>query len=233
MRTEKGISRLRSTSAGLFLVASGAIILAGVGFLIYHDTTTWGKDITLILFGSRTSEPISLGIGARAIHYLLTDFALLFFGLSILIIQSAKSMRMEERELETSYSEESLSSPSRLTAKLTIKVLSTGVFPVKLHDLKTTFIVNEVTLSPLPLNEEEYKIPARKNLQLTLTWSVTGYAAETLRSTNEYTIYLMLRGEASCLLYKTLFTCVRRHETVFMLDSEKPLTDPPHEKRGD
>ena len=212
MRKKKGISRLSSISAGLFLVASGVILLALVGYMIYHDVTTWSKDITFILFGPREGEgePIGLGIGVRVIHYLIIGLALLFSGLIMLITQSTKSIHIEEREIEMSYSKESPSSPSKLTANVIIDVLNKGVFPVKLSEVKTTLMLNEVTLDPPIFNKEKYTIPARKNQQLTLTWSKTGDAAKTLHSTNEYTLYLRLQGEASCLLYKTPFICVRR-----------------------
>ena len=79
-------SRLRAYTtrvnlAGLFLTAFGSAILAWVGWLIWHDVTVWGKDITLIFFGSRTGEPICLGIGMKVIYYFLISLTLLFSGL--------------------------------------------------------------------------------------------------------------------------------------------------------
>jgi len=67
--------------AGLFLVAFGSIILAWIGWLTWYDMTSWGKDIALIFFGSRTGENISLGIGMKVIHYFLIGLALLLSGL--------------------------------------------------------------------------------------------------------------------------------------------------------
>jgi hypothetical protein len=49
----------------------GSILLAFIGWLIWYDLMLWGKDLTLILFGSRTGEAISLGIGMRLIHYII------------------------------------------------------------------------------------------------------------------------------------------------------------------
>jgi hypothetical protein len=72
---------LLSNFAIFSLTVSGLIILAWVGWLIWHDTAMWGKDIPLIFFGSRTGEAISLGIGMRVIHYFLIGFALLLSGL--------------------------------------------------------------------------------------------------------------------------------------------------------
>jgi hypothetical protein len=73
--------RLLSNLASLFLTAFGSIILAWVGWLTWHDTTVWSKDIALIFFGSRTGEAISLGIGMKIIHYFLIGLALLLSGL--------------------------------------------------------------------------------------------------------------------------------------------------------
>jgi len=70
-----------SNFASLLLNAFGSLILAWVGWLTWHDMTIWGKDVTLIFFGSRTGEAISLGIGMKAIHYFLIGSALLLSGL--------------------------------------------------------------------------------------------------------------------------------------------------------
>jgi len=67
--------------SGLFLVASGLIILAWVGWLTWYDMTTWGKDITHIFFGLRTGEAINLGIGMKVIYYFSIGLALFLLGL--------------------------------------------------------------------------------------------------------------------------------------------------------
>jgi hypothetical protein len=71
----------RVSPISLLLTASGAIMLAWVGWLIWNDLTTWGKDLALILFGFRTGEAMSLGLGVTAIHYLLVGGVLLALGL--------------------------------------------------------------------------------------------------------------------------------------------------------
>lgn len=71
--------------ASLFLVAFGVAILAWVSWLTWSDITWWGKDIAIVLFGSRKGEAISLGIGMRVIHYLLIGLALLPAGLAIFL----------------------------------------------------------------------------------------------------------------------------------------------------
>ena len=70
---------------GLLLIFFGSIILVWVGQVTWHDITVWNKDISLILFGSRTGEHISLGIGMKVIHYFLIGLALLFPGLAIFL----------------------------------------------------------------------------------------------------------------------------------------------------
>jgi hypothetical protein len=81
MRTKLDLSHLLPNVAGLFLAASGLIILAWVGWLTWYDITSWGKNIALIFFGSRTGEAISLGIGMKLIHYFLISLALLLSSL--------------------------------------------------------------------------------------------------------------------------------------------------------
>ena len=77
--------RLLPNLAGLFLAAFGLFVLAFVGWLTWYDMTTWSKDITIIFFGSRTGEHISLGIGMKVIHYFLIGLALLLPGLVTLL----------------------------------------------------------------------------------------------------------------------------------------------------
>jgi len=74
---------LLSKLSGLFLVAFGSLILVWIGWLTWHDMTTWGKDLTVILFGSRTGEPIDLTIGMRVIHYFIIGLTLLLTGIVI------------------------------------------------------------------------------------------------------------------------------------------------------
>jgi len=73
-------SRL-SKVASPILITFGSTILAWVGWLTWHDITTWGKDLALIFFGSRTGEAISLGIGMKVIYYLLIGSTSLVIGL--------------------------------------------------------------------------------------------------------------------------------------------------------
>jgi len=88
MGAKLDLSHLLPNVAGLFLAASGLIILAWVLWLTWYDMTSWGKDIALIFFGSRTGEAISLGIGMKVIHYFLIGLALLLSGLLIFRLRS-------------------------------------------------------------------------------------------------------------------------------------------------
>jgi len=80
VRAKLVLSRLLPNVVGLFLVAFGSVILVWVGWLTWHDMTLWGKNISLIFFGSRIGEAISLGIGMKVIYYFLIGLALLFTG---------------------------------------------------------------------------------------------------------------------------------------------------------
>jgi len=80
--------------ASLFLTAFGSIILAWVGWLTWYDMTVWGKDITLIFFGPRTGEAISLGIGMKVIYYSLMGLAPLFLGSSTFLRRRGKAIEL-------------------------------------------------------------------------------------------------------------------------------------------
>ena len=79
---------------GLFLSAFGSAILGWVSWLTWHDVTVWGKDLSLIFFGSRTGEPISLGIGMKVIYYSLIGLALLISGLGIFLRRRSKVVEL-------------------------------------------------------------------------------------------------------------------------------------------
>ena len=62
----------------LFMIFLGFVTLVWVGEIIWTDLTFYGKSLSIILFGSRIGENISLGIDMRLIYYLL-------FGLNLLV----------------------------------------------------------------------------------------------------------------------------------------------------
>jgi len=71
---ERHLSRL-AKPVSLILIGFGSAILVWICWLTWYDMTTWGKDLALIFFGSRTGEAISLGTDLRVIHYLLIGLA--------------------------------------------------------------------------------------------------------------------------------------------------------------
>ncbi|MGD8506711.1 MAG: hypothetical protein PVF15_08620 [Candidatus Bathyarchaeota archaeon] len=72
--------------ASLFLAASGSIILVWIAWLTWYDMTSWGKDITLIFFESRTGQTISLGVDMKVIHYFLISLILILSSLPMLCL---------------------------------------------------------------------------------------------------------------------------------------------------
>jgi len=90
MRTKLGLSHLLQNLAGLFLTASGLVILAWIGWLTWYDVTSCGKDLALIFLGSRTGEAISLGIGMKVIYYFLISLVLLLSGLFAFLQRGSK-----------------------------------------------------------------------------------------------------------------------------------------------
>ena len=66
------------------LLVVGSMALFQVGSVMWNDVTVWGKDFSLIFFGSRAGESISLGIGLQIIHYYLIGTLLLFSAIVLL-----------------------------------------------------------------------------------------------------------------------------------------------------
>jgi len=79
--TRRHLSSLLRNLVGFVLAALGLYTLTWVGWLTWYDITTWSKSLALILFGSRTREAISLGIGMKVIHYFLISLVLLLVGI--------------------------------------------------------------------------------------------------------------------------------------------------------
>ena len=94
-RAKLDISHLLPNVAGLFLAASGSIILAWVGWLTWYDMTTWSKNIALILFGSRTGEAISQGVGMKVIYYFLISLALIMSGMFAFLRNRSKASKLQ------------------------------------------------------------------------------------------------------------------------------------------
>ena len=85
MPLESILSKLRLTRLmphiiEVSLIGGGLILLAWVSSLVWIDISYWAKDIDIIFFGSRTGEPISLGIGMTVFNYFLISMALIGTG---------------------------------------------------------------------------------------------------------------------------------------------------------
>jgi len=65
----------------LILFAIAVLTLGWILWLVWYDITVWSKSLSLIFFGDRTGEAMSLGIGMRGIHYVLVGSAFLLLGL--------------------------------------------------------------------------------------------------------------------------------------------------------
>ena len=77
-------------------IAIAAATLIWVGWLTWIDLTTWGKDLGSIFLGSRTGEPISLGIGMTVLHYFLIGMIFLSSGVILFLRNRITAKRTEQ-----------------------------------------------------------------------------------------------------------------------------------------
>ena len=113
-----GFYRLFPNIIVLSLVASAALILAWVSWLTWADMTEWGKDLGSIFFGSRASEPLSLGIGLTVMHYFLIGLSLLATGLVLLSRNRILAMKPQ---LATLMGSQKVNVNQRLNANSAVK----------------------------------------------------------------------------------------------------------------
>ena len=83
----------------LFVV--GALVLVWVGSLTINDITVWNKDLGTIFFGSRTGEPISLGIGMTLINYVFVGVAFFFAGAALFVRNSMQTNSEQQMVMRT------------------------------------------------------------------------------------------------------------------------------------
>jgi hypothetical protein len=191
--------------ATMLTIGAGVILLAWVGWLIWYDITTWQKSLDLILLGSRLGEVMSLGIGAKAIHYVLLGVALLPVGVIVLVMESVKSVRINEGRHEIRYAEASGSSPSQLNARITMAVINNGMVPVTLHDMDVELALGSVKATSLFFKGEGFTVLPRSEREFVIGCRVMGEEADALYKATEYHTRLMLQGNASATFYKTAF----------------------------
>jgi hypothetical protein len=203
----EGLRRFPLLSVGLLLTASGVILLAWMGWLVWYDVTMWGKDAASILFDPRSGEVMSLGMGVRAFHYLVLGLMFVVIGPVTLIMHSANSLSMTMERLETSHTESSKSVPTQLTVKITVNVWNDGVFPVQFRVGDVQLNINNLDVSAKRRQyalfvETEYTIPRSGGCQFMVSCSVTGEDANTLFLAKKWKYLMVVNGEASCGLYK-------------------------------
>jgi hypothetical protein len=198
-----GLRRVSLLPIGLLLTVSGVIFLAWMTWLVWHDVTVWGKDVASIFFDPRAGEVMSLGLGARAFHYLVLGLAFCFIGPATLIVHSANSLSMTMDRVEASHTASSKSVPTHLTAKITVNVLNDGVFPVHFRVGDVQLHLNTIDVSSRRRHyalfvENEYTIPRSGGCQFMVSCSLTGEEADVLLLAPDWTIRLVVNGEASC-----------------------------------
>jgi hypothetical protein len=191
--------------AGLLVTAAGIVLLAWIGWLIWYDTTTWGKSPAQILLGSRIGEAMSLGIDAKAVHYMVVGGILLPIGLIVSMMQSVKNLRINEGDHEIHYAEASASSPSNLNAKITMTVVNHGVFPVTLRNMDVKLTIGGVKASSLFFKDEGFTVLPRSERDFFIGCRVMGEEADALYAATEYQTHLRLQGNASAIVYRTPF----------------------------
>jgi hypothetical protein len=189
--------------ATVLITGVGVVLLAWVGWLIWYDSTTWGEGIGQILLDSRVGEAMSLGIGVKAIHYLLVGGGLLPVGLVGLMMASVKSLRIREGAHEIRYTEASASAPSQLNARITMAVRNHGVFPVTLRDLYVELTIGSTNASSLFFKDEGFTVRPRSEREFVIGCRVLDEDADALYAAPEYQTSIMLRGDASAGVYQT------------------------------
>ena len=123
--SQLGLARFIPNLIILALFASAVIILGWVGWLTWYDLAEWNKDIGTILFGARTGEGLSLGIGMRIIYYFVIGIVLL---VSALFLFLRKRITLRKRIVTTKPRQFTLMQPQKTIEKqpetdLTIKSL--------------------------------------------------------------------------------------------------------------
>lgn len=86
------------------LLLLGSAVLVWMAQITWHDVTVWNKSLSMIFFGSRTGENISLGIDLKLIHYFLISLGLLISASLIFIYgklqRTLKTLKEQINQLE-------------------------------------------------------------------------------------------------------------------------------------
>jgi len=90
-----------------------------------------------------------------------------------------------------------------VTIKLAIG--NPSAFTVTIRDMAARLTINGIDMGSSGFQDEWYMIPRFDWRVFTMTFSIWGDEADTLESTLAYSMHVSLRGEASCMFYKTPF----------------------------
>ena len=154
------------------------------------------------------SKKIILGIALIALLILVTFSVLLFHSVSSIAVESW-GMETEYQESESSWFG-LVTTPSKFTVRITIAIGNKGAFTVTIWDPTVKLVINGIYMGTLNFQEDWYIIPAFGWKQWVGTFTVTEANADSLHfATNlrppNLNAHLRLRGEASCILYRTIF----------------------------
>jgi len=86
------LAKFRAILPRLTLISIGTLLLAFTAWIIWYDTEFWNKSLQVILLGSRSGEAISLGIGARLVHYLILGLTLTFLGVLLPLLPNFRTL---------------------------------------------------------------------------------------------------------------------------------------------
>ena len=95
--------------------------------------------------------------------------------------------------------------PSKFSATIELAIGNPSAFTLTVRDMTVRLTVNGVDMGSQGFQEQWYMIPAFDWRVFTATFTVTGDDADSLQSASTYNVYVSIRGEASCIFYKTLF----------------------------
>ena len=118
----------------LFLL--GVLILVWISHLTWNDINFWNKELSTILFGSRTDEAISLGIGMTVIHYYLIGATFLVVGSisflrkRILLGKQAKPLSRDTKKIYAKTPKVKLIKSEKVSKKLKNKESKTAFKPI-------------------------------------------------------------------------------------------------------
>jgi len=95
--------------------------------------------------------------------------------------------------------------PSKFSATIELAVGNPSAFDVIVRDLSARLVLNGIDMGSAFSPEKWHIIPAFGWRVWWVTFHIIGDNADSLESADTYNVYVILRGEASCMFYTTLF----------------------------